>query len=113
MNHTKYFCYSTFFFALMLCATATSYGSHIRAGEITVERVSCTSLTFRITLTIYTNTIGTDVIVGGSEDYLDFGDGSDDNKDGIPGILVPLTPNIPRPDLGEGVAMAVFSIVHE
>jgi hypothetical protein len=49
-----------------------SYGSHLRAGEITVQQVDCSSI-FRITLTIYVNT-ATATQVG--DGILDFGDGT-------------------------------------
>jgi len=88
------------------------HATHLRAGEITVERVSCTALTFRITITVFTNTIGTNVLFGGTEDILDFGDGSDPDRDGRPGILVPTTENTLRPDLGEGIATASFTVLH-
>jgi hypothetical protein len=97
--------FSKFLFAAMLVlgiATST-YATHLRAGEITVERVSCNSLTFRITVTVFTNTINTSVLFGGEDDWLDFGDGSRPR-------LVPETPNTLRPDLGEGIATASYTI---
>jgi len=78
--------------------------THLRAGEITVERVNCSSLTFRITVTVFTNTLNTNVLFGGEDDWLDFGDG---NR-----MLVPETQNTNRPDLGEGIATASFTITH-
>lgn len=78
--------------------------THLRAGEITVERVNCSSLTFRITVTVFTNTINTNVLFGGEDDWLDFGDGKR--------MLVPEQPNIDRADLGEGIATASFTITH-
>lgn len=47
--------------------------THLRAGEITVRRLSCTGLTFEITITVYTNT-GSEIRFG--DGILDFGDGS-------------------------------------
>ncbi len=78
--------------------------SHLRAGEITVERIGCTGLTFRITVTVFTNTINTDVLFGGLEDWLDFGDG---NR-----VLVPEQLNVLRPDLGKGIASASYTITY-
>ncbi|WKZ58475.1 MAG: gliding motility-associated C-terminal domain-containing protein [Cyclobacteriaceae bacterium] len=78
--------------------------THLRAGQIVATRVSCTGLTFRITVTVYTNT-GSTVLFGGEMDYLDFGDGS------AP-ILVPETPNNPDLSLGPDVASASFTIEH-
>jgi hypothetical protein len=87
-----------FFFAHLAVAT------HLRAGQITAERVSssCFNFTFRITITVYTNT-GSPVLFGGEMDYLDFGDGS------AP-ILVPETPNVIDPALGPGIGVATFTI---
>jgi hypothetical protein len=85
--------------------------THLRAGQIVATRVSCTGLTFRITVTVYTNT-GSPVKFGGEMDFLDFGDGSDPDGDGRPGILVPETANTLDPALGPGVAVASFTIEH-
>ena len=89
---------------LVLGFVYSAHATHLRAGEITVERVNCSSLTFRITVTVFTNTINTNVLFGGEDDWLDFGDG---NR-----MLVPETPNIDRPDLGEGIATASFTVTH-
>ena len=104
MNRTHLLRY---FFLSLILITATAYSgyaTHLRAGEITVERVSCNSLTFRITVTVFTNTINTNVLFGGEDDWLDFGDGQR--------MLVPEQPNTLRPDLGEGIATASFTITH-
>lgn len=92
----------TFLFQLLFVQQAKA--THLRAGQIVATRVSCTGLTFRITITVYTNT-GSSVLFGGDMDYLDFGDGS-------PRILVPETANNPDPSLGPGVASASFTIEH-
>ncbi len=42
------------FFALLVCHFAMA--THIRSGEINATRLSCNSLNYRITLTVYTNT---------------------------------------------------------
>lgn len=100
-------------FIILLFVIAGSYdamATHLRAGQITARRLNCNSLTFRITITVYTNTFNTNVLFGGDDDILDFGDGSDPDNDGRPGILVPEQPNVPRPDLGEHVAMATYEI---
>lgn len=91
-------------FALFAGISFSAHASHLRAGEITVERVGCSGLTFRITVTVFTNTINTDVRFGGLEDWLDFGDNTR--------ILVPEQPNVLRPDLGVGIATASFTINH-
>ncbi|MDH5476577.1 MAG: gliding motility-associated C-terminal domain-containing protein, partial [Cyclobacteriaceae bacterium] len=53
-----------------------SYSTHIRAGEITVERVNCQSLTFRFTILGYRDTGSPDNIQFGGG-FFDFGDGQD------------------------------------
>lgn len=88
---------------LIIAFVYSSYATHLRAGEITVERVGCSNI-WRITVTVYTNTINTNVLFGGEDDWLDFGDG---NR-----ILIPEQENIPRPDLGEGIATASYTITH-
>lgn len=76
--------------------------THLRAGEITVERIGCASRTFRITVTVYTDT-GSPVLFGGPQDVLDFGDGTR--------VLVPETPNSPFPGLSS-IGKASYSIIH-
>jgi hypothetical protein len=98
--------------ALVLFCSFTANATHLRAGEITVRRDACNSLKFWITVTVFTNTINTNVLFGGEDDILDFGDGSDPDGDGVPGILVPETQNTLRPDLGEGIATASYTIAH-
>lgn len=88
---------------LVIAIAYSGYATHLRAGEITVERVGCSNI-WRITVTVYTNTINTNVLFGGEDDWLEFGDGKR--------MLVPETPNTLRPDLGEGIATASFTITH-
>jgi hypothetical protein len=78
------------------------FGTHLRGGEITSKKLQ--GFTYEITVTVFTNTINSNVLFGGEDDWLDFGDGTR--------LLVPETANIPRPDLGEGVATASFKILH-
>jgi len=76
--------------------------THLRAGQITVERISCSSLTFKITVTVYTDT-GSPVLFGGEMDVLDFGDGTS--------ILVPETPNTAFPGVAD-VGTASYTVIH-
>lgn len=76
--------------------------THLRAGEIIVERVNCQSLTFRITIIVFTDT-GSEVKFG--DGFLDFGDGTDP-------IQLPQIDNSDRSDLGPQVATASFTIDH-
>ncbi|MBT1702323.1 gliding motility-associated C-terminal domain-containing protein [Chryseosolibacter indicus] len=94
---------------ILLISAYSAQATHLRAGEITVRRDACNSLKFWITITVFTNTINTNVLFGGEDDILDFGDGGDPDRDGRPGILVPETQNTLRPDLGEGIATASFT----
>ncbi|MBX2945908.1 MAG: gliding motility-associated C-terminal domain-containing protein [Cyclobacteriaceae bacterium] len=92
------------FLLLQVIHVHDALATHLRAGQIVATRISCTGLTFRITVTVYTNT-GSPVLFGGEMDYLDFGDGT-------PPKLVPETPNIIDPALGQGVGTASFTIEH-
>ena len=50
---------SIFFLILISCLSVSKLmATHIRAGEITAKRISNTSLTYRVTLTTYTDQIG-------------------------------------------------------
>jgi hypothetical protein len=86
-----------------LLITQTAHASHLRAGEITVERISCTSLTFRITVTIYVDT-ESGVEVGGPDDVLDFGDNTS--------MLIPTQTTHLRPDLGKNMGIVVYTMEH-
>ncbi|MEQ1586956.1 MAG: gliding motility-associated C-terminal domain-containing protein, partial [Cyclobacteriaceae bacterium] len=76
--------------------------THLRAGEITLQRVSCTGLTFRITITVYTDT-GSPIKFGDGE--LNFGDGSEPH-------ITPSIDNTLRPDLGPEVGTVSYTIEH-
>lgn len=90
-----------------LISILQSNATHLRAGEIIVERVDCQSLTFKITVIVYTNTASTVLFGGrqGDEDLLDFGDGS------AP-FLIPEQPNQARPDLGPNIGIAQYEVYH-
>jgi hypothetical protein len=94
----------------LILSAHVGWSTHLRAGQITATRLDCNSLTFRITITVYTNTIDTNVLFGGDDDILDFGDGSDPDGDGRPGMLVPEQPNREGAGLPPGVAYATFTI---
>lgn len=94
------------FFVLVILFTAAGYRSlatHLRAGEITVERVNCDALTFKITITVFTNTKNTTIKFGGDLDlsYLYFGDGKRE--------FVDEQPNQIRLDLDPSGAIATAS----
>src|SRR5688572_12718823 len=82
-----------------------SQATHLRAGQITVERIGCSSLQVKVTVTVYTDTGcgGGCVLFGGVQDILDFGDGSS--------VLVPETQNTPYPG-SVNVGYASYTTVH-
>lgn len=98
----------TWMFVLFFTCAAVfrAQATHLRAGEIVAVRENCSSLTYTITVTVYTNTVGTNVRFGGPTEYLYFGDG---NR-----IEVPDTQNTIRLDLNPdgSVATASFTIEH-
>lgn len=104
MNQKHFLRYFFLSLTVLMGISFSSFATHLRAGEITVERENCTSLAFRITVTVFTNTINTTVLFGGEDDWLDFGDG---NR-----MLIPEQANVLRPDLGEGIATASFTVPH-
>ncbi len=86
---------------IFLISATSSYATHLRAGEITVEKVDgCGSLTVKITITVFTDT-GSDINFG--DGFLFFGDGTDP-------IVLPTIEEDTRPDLGPEVGIASFSI---
>ncbi|WP_422359830.1 T9SS type A sorting domain-containing protein [Reichenbachiella sp.] len=60
-------------FLLLFCIISPIRATHIRAGEIVVERASSSGYTYKITVIGYSDT-GSSVVFGGGE--IDFGDGS-------------------------------------
>lgn len=90
------------FLLLSICA-GDVFATHLRAGEIIATRVSCTALTFRITVIVYIDT-ESGVHFGGPGEYLHFGDSAV--------VEIPDTGTTPRPDLGPNMGMATFTIDH-
>jgi len=86
--------------ALSITVSAT----HLRAAQITVERVS--GLTYRITVTAYLNTLSNTPFGGNNfeDGAITFGDG---NLRIIPQIAA-----TPRPDLGLNIAVASYTTTH-
>src|SRR5689334_1963504 len=63
-----------FFILLAICISLTNAeATHLRAGDITVTRYSCSDYRYKITLHIYTRCSSTVKFGGGT---LDFGDGT-------------------------------------
>lgn len=106
MNYNYFFSglrsYVVFILLLLSAFFQQVKATHLRAGEIIVEPISCSTLTYRITIIVFTDT-GSDVKFG--EGWLDFGDGS-------PMVQLPQQENRNREDLGPEVATSSFSIEH-
>jgi hypothetical protein len=87
---------------LSLITVGLATASHLRAGEITVERRNCTSREVWITITVYTNT-ASDVKFG-EDGILYFGDGTR--------IVVPRVENVLQPQLGPNIGIATYTVRH-
>ncbi|MBK5277575.1 MAG: gliding motility-associated C-terminal domain-containing protein [Bacteroidia bacterium] len=101
-NQVKQFHIKLLLLGVVLFAPVISHATHLRAGEITVQRVSCTSRDYEICITVYTNT--------GSE--IKFGDGVLDFGDGSKAHITPSIDNTLRPDLGPNVGTVTYCINH-
>ena len=93
----------------LIAATQKSYATHLRAGEIIVERENCQSLTFTITIIVFTDE-ESEILFG--QGNLRFGDNSDPDNDGVKGFIIPQKFATSRPDLGENVGVATFTYKH-
>ncbi len=89
------------FIILLFCANF-SYATHIRGGEITVERLDCKGLTYRITLTGWVDL--SNIVFGGGQ--LDFGDGSITINPRVDMVLVE------ESNIGNGFGIVRFQIEH-
>jgi hypothetical protein len=91
-----------FLFLFSLCAV-DAFATHLRAGEIIATRTDCTSLTFRIVVTVYIDT-ESGVKFGNAGENLYFGDGDF--------VQIPVTQTTPAPELGENMGTAKFVVEH-
>lgn len=82
--------------------TTIAFASHLRCGYITAFKQNCSSTTYTITVTVFTNTASP--VRFGEDGTLDFGDGTN--------MLIPGVENIARPDLGPNIGIASFTINH-
>ena len=89
---------------LVVGTYSNTKATHIRAGEITLERISCQSLAFRITITGWVDLESTVEFGGG---FLDFGDGSDPIN-----LREDATIVVDKQDLGGNVGITQFIIEH-
>ncbi len=101
-HDTKQIFLKLLLFGVVMVSPFISAATHLRAGEITVERLNCTSLTFNICITVYTNT--------GSE--IKFGDGTLDFGDGSKPHITVQTDNTKRPDLGPDIGIVIYCVTH-
>lgn len=89
--------------AILFCSYQ-AFGTHLRSGQINVQQLGVGDSRFKITIQVWTSTKNTDVLFGGDQDYLDFGDGTTR-------VLVPTQQNI-MIDVDRGVGYAEYSIIH-
>src|SRR5262245_38924833 len=95
LNITHMNCGTILFFSRIMLAIAGLLAStgasatHLRAGEITAKAVSCTGLTYQITITVYTDTSSPIRFSNGASGILDFGDGTIINPPQIESMPVP------------------------
>jgi hypothetical protein len=94
-----------FVLSLLFLIARPGQATHLRAGEIKVERTACPGLTVLVTVTVYTDTgcASNCILFGGPDDILSFGDGSS--------VLVPMTPNTPFPG-ANNVGIASYTKEH-
>ncbi|MBT1711597.1 fibronectin type III domain-containing protein [Fulvivirgaceae bacterium PWU5] len=95
--------------ALVFLLPEVVQATHLRAGNILMTLLDCETRRYRIRVEVYTNTTNTNVLFGGEQDYLDFGDRT--------GRI--LVPEIGPGDLGystdglpAGTARAYYEIDH-
>src|SRR5688572_33489626 len=60
--------------ALVFFLPEVVQATHLRAGNILMTLIDCELRRYRIRVEVYTNTTNTNVLFGGEQDYLDFGD---------------------------------------
>jgi len=84
---------------LLLLAGISATATHLKGGFIRIEHSS--GLTYKITVTVFTNTANSNVLFGGDDDFLDFGDGTK--------MTVAEQPNV---FVGPTFTIAEFSVLH-
>ncbi len=90
----KFFLLCTF----AVCS-AKCYGTHLRSAQLRVEN-QCNSRTYKVFLTIYTNTLSNTRVHG----TISFGDGGE--------YTISDTSPTPRPDLGANVGIFTLELIH-
>lgn len=102
--------YILFFGLLIFLLSQPAFATHIRAGEITVQRLNCQSKTFVIYITGYVDLIGGQVTFGGGT--LNFGDGSDPIVDIRNDSRVTIIFDEEPIENGNGVGITRFKVEH-
>jgi hypothetical protein len=90
----------------LIFISGNSFATHLRSAEIIVERVTCTSFTFKIRVIAYINTTSNTPFGGTSfeDGSLEFGDGTL--------VVIPQMPATLRPELGKNIGTAQFEVTH-
>jgi hypothetical protein len=91
-------------FASLILLTIPVAATHLRAGEIQVKRINCSTLSYQITVVVYIDYVNTNVRFGGDGDHLDFGDGKIE--------LVPDVSNYEIVDAKSGIGRASYTATH-
>ena len=97
-----------FFGIIVFFLSVSAKATHIRAGEITVQRLNCQSKTFVIYITGYVDIVGGQVTFGGGA--IDFGDGSEPIVDIRNDSRVTII--FDEEDIGNGVGITRFKVEH-
>ena len=87
--------------AILLSLHSEVFATHIRAGEVTAELISCQNFTYRFTLTGYTD-LTSDVIFGGG--IINYGDGVEED--------FPVGEYDYFEDLGDEIALNIYYKEH-
>jgi len=99
--------YFLFCMAFVFSNSTEANATHLRAGQITVTRDAQCSRKVFVKIEVWTNTVGTNVLFGGDQDYVDWGDGSTPLK-------FPQIPNQVKTELNPdgSVAYAYIELTH-
>jgi hypothetical protein len=94
-----------FLIVLFTAISFNLFSTHLRCGQIFVRQIAPGSKTVEITIEYFTNIQNTTVLMGGEDDFLDFGDGHT--------YRVPEVENREHPTLHlDNVRYAVFTTMH-
>jgi hypothetical protein len=88
--------------AILFFSYADLFATHLRCGQISIVEVSGKTVTIRIEY--YTNIEGTNVLFGGDQDVLDFGDGTI--------ALVPEKQGVALPNLPANTHYVSYQVTH-